>query len=155
MFIHSSTAADATAAATIVHSSSPALLLLFVRVTAAAAVVVFAFLILVRDALVWDHFVVLAFALLLVLHGRRRCCCCCYRGNIVFYRIFFLSLYVSFRSFSCSCSSPFDRIYPSVSLSCHTRSFPLSLRVVPILFVVFFFVLLIRVFQPKIRLRLG
>ena len=73
MFILSSTAADATAAATIVHSSSPALLLLFVRVTAAAAVVVFAFLILVRDALVRDPFVVLVFALL-VLYGRRRCC---------------------------------------------------------------------------------
>ena len=48
----------------------------------------------------------------------------------------FLSCYMSFRSGSCSCSSSsssFDRIYQSVSLSCRTVSFFLSLRVVAIL----------------------
>ena len=33
---------------------------------------------------------------------------------------FFFSLYVSLRSCSCSCSSRFDRIYPSVLLLCRT-----------------------------------
>ena len=37
----------------------------------------------------------------------------------------FLSVYMSFRS--CSCSSSFNRIYLSVSLSCYTGSFSLSL----------------------------
>ena len=51
MFIHSGTAADATAATTctIVHSVSPALLLFLVVVTVAAALMVLAFLELVQD----------------------------------------------------------------------------------------------------------
>ena len=43
---------------------------------------------------------------------------------------------MSFRSRSCSCSSPFDCIYRFVSLSCRTGYFPLSLHVVLVLVLV-------------------
>jgi len=43
---------------------------------------------------------------------------------------------MSFRSRSCSCSSPFDCIYRFVSLSCRTGYFPLSLHVVLVVVVV-------------------
>ena len=64
-----------------------------------------------------------------------------------------LSLYVLFRSCSCSfsSSSSFDRIYPSVSLSCHTVSFSPSLRTVLIFFLLFFFFVVV-VLLPMILL---
>ena len=87
MFIHSGTAADATAATTIVHSLSPALLLFLVVVTVAAALMVLAFLELVRDFSVRSYLSI-------------RLC-------IVSYRIF-SSLF--------TCCSPFDCIYQSIRL---------------------------------------
>ena len=66
----------------------------------------------------------------------------------------FVSLYASFRSCLCLCvvlifffcsssSSPLDRIYRSVPLSCCTGSFPLSLHVVSIRL----FIMLYRIFS--------
>ena len=64
---------------------------------------------------------------------------------------------MSFRSCVCvcSCSSSFNCIYYLyVSLSCRTGSFPLSLQVVPILFLFVFFSVLsylsIRLFSPVV-----
>ena len=54
----------------------------------------------------------------------------------------FIVLYWIFSSLFTSCSL-FDRIHRSVSLSCHTVSCFLSLRVVPTLLLFFFFVLLL------------
>ena len=77
-----------------------------------------------------------------------------YCVNLIFYSLSLsLSLYVLFRSCSCSfsSSSSFDRIYPSVSLSCHTVSFSPSLRTVLIFFLLFFFFVVV-VLLPMILL---